>query len=634
MTTFIEPLPGLLDDPLLHLPDLPPRADVRIPPLRDPFPSRALTVPSPLEPNAPGDKQIQGAVKLGSSKNVSKSQRTTPKITPADVISARDTKKPDIAISALVDSGSTNQLPRLLPPSFVNLAAVENNSSSQSWLPECPPPKRMKLDQDYHAEYLQLPKPRQKETSKRVPLLPTIVNGIHEPPPNAALLPPMELEEVKAMLAGISEPVLLPPEKMLNPAEPEGQVPISQDKLKPLDTTAEVARAKDQPPSPPSKPPRTWKKWSDEETQHLLKGVAKHGAGKWKEICADSEFKFRDRRPMDLKDRFRICFPGTGKEKNGDTSSNNMGSVFPHGPEYTPNDHTSTGPTNITQSDSLAPRDPSQDRHVPSASSNVSMTVPAILQTPSADIAAVIKSRSNQRIRKLWTEEEHQNLVRGFAKHGYQWTTIRNDSELNLSHRKATDIRDKFRSLFPQQYMEAESGPPISSRKPSNNNAHVKVPKNKNNNTLPKRSSNASILSVNAHLNHAPILNHNTNSKSPLMPTTSSSLPLLTPLKHPPHPTPLPAAPPGSSTTPSRPDRTDRLPQISTPSSHEKPAENATVVVPSIPNLTLPPLTLGDNDWDWDDNKLAPLLEWDAEGGEAEAVGQGVGVGAGVEFVL
>jgi Myb-like DNA-binding domain len=561
MTAFIEPLPGLLDDPLLHLPDLPSRTDVRIPPLRNPFPSRALRVPSPLEPNAPGDKQIPGGVQLESSKNASKAQRTTPKITPADVISARDTKKPNLAISALVETSSTNQLPRLLPPSFVNLAAVENNSSFPSWLPEYSPSKRVKLDQEHHSDYLQLPKPRQKEASKRVPLLPTIVNGIHEPPPSAALLPPMELEEVKAMLASISEPLPLPPEKMLNPAEPDSQDALSQDTSKPCNIDGQVDRGADVSASVKNRQPRAWKKWSDEETQQLLKGVAKHGAGKWKEICADQELRFRDRRPMDLKDRFRTCIPNAESEKSDsapkyvdDSDSNsaqghlrNHTEVRRRSSSTGGNCSKSTGPSRYGES----PRKPVEG-----------LGGLGKLKDPLTDLAVALKSRANQRVRKLWTEEEHQNLVKGFAKHGYQWTAIRNDGELNLSHRKATDIRDKFRSLFPQQYMDADSGPP-SSRKLT-----------------------------------APIGISKDNAAAQIPPSQPKSL---TSGKRPPARS-LPLAPPKPT---SRPDELSR--------DGLEPLE-ASQECSSAPSLTLPPLALGDNDWDWDDNKLAPLLDWEEFG--------------------
>ncbi len=569
MTTFIEPLPGLLDDPLLHLPDLPPRTDVRIPPLRDPFPSRALSILTPLEPNAPDEKQIQGGVKLGSSKNASKPQRTTPKTTPADVISARDTKKPNLAISALVESGSTNQPPRLLPPSFVNLAAVENNCSFQSWLPEFPASKRAKLDQEYHGDYVQLPKPRQKEATKRVPLLPTIVNGIHEPPPSAALLPPMELEEVKAMLASISEPLPLPPKKMLNQAEPDQGGLINQDTIRPSNLVGEVVRAKKLSPSANDKPPRTWKKWSNEETQQLLKGVTKHGVGKWKEICADPELRFRGRRPMDLKDRFRICFPAPNREKRKGVPTVNPDISSISALRHTQNESMTDETSNSTNGTSPLSPYPPPDNHTPTNLYQDITTSTKLKDTPT-DFAMAAKFRGNQRVRKLWTEDEHQNLVKGFAKHGYQWTAIRNDSELNLSHRKATDIRDKFRSLFPQQYMDAESGPPVGRKK-----------------SISLDSKGSSTPPIPRDIR--PI-----NSVSDKRKTAPSSAGLI--------PTKLPPPPPARSE--------ERTRDVSAAETLEIPPESSS----SAPNLTLPPLALGDNDWDWGDNKLAPLLDWEEFG--------------------
>lgn len=580
MTAFIEPLPGLLDDPLLHLPHLPPRTDVRIPPLRDPFPSRALTVLPPLEPNAPDEKQLQGGVKLGGSKKASKAQRTTPKITPADVISARDTKKPNLAISALVESGPVNQLPRLLPPSFVNLAAVENNSSFHSWLPEYPPPKRVKLDQEYHGDYVQLPKPRQKETSKRVPLLPTIVNGIHEPPPSAALLPPMELEEVKAMLASISEPLSLPPEKMLNPAEPDQPDMINQDKVKPSNPVEEVDRARYFTTVVNNKPARTWRKWSDEETQQLLKGVAKHGAGKWKEICADSELKFRDRRPVDLKDRFRICFPSTNKEKSEVVPVARSGSNSTPARRPTGNDSVTHEPSSSTNANRSTSPDISPENRPPKYLSN-RLSITTKLKDTSPDFAMAAKSRANQRVRKLWTEDEHQNLVTGFAKHGYQWTTIRNDTELNLSHRKATDIRDKFRSLFPQQYMDADSGPPVG-RKHVTSAASIS---STSSSSIPRTPSSSRHMHANSNPNPMGDKRKPPASFATAIPTTK--------------PPPM-----------TRPEDCARENPSNLEPLEITPQESSSVV----PNLTLPPLTLGDNDWDWGDNKLAPLLDWEEFG--------------------
>jgi hypothetical protein len=41
--------------------------------------------------------------------------------------------------------------------------------------------------------------------------------------------------------------------------------------------------------------------------------------------------------------------------------------------------------------------------------------------------------------------------------HGFQWTLIQQDPRLNLSHRKATDLRDRFRTKFPHAYRDGGS---------------------------------------------------------------------------------------------------------------------------------------------------------------------------------
>jgi hypothetical protein len=48
-------------------------------------------------------------------------------------------------------------------------------------------------------------------------------------------------------------------------------------------------------------------------------------------------------------------------------------------------------------------------------------------------------------------------LLKGYAVHGFQWTLIRQDKRLNLMHRKATDLRDRFRTKFPHAYRDGGS---------------------------------------------------------------------------------------------------------------------------------------------------------------------------------
>lgn len=60
--------------------------------------------------------------------------------------------------------------------------------------------------------------------------------------------------------------------------------------------------------------------------------------------------------------------------------------------------------------------------------------------------------KNRRRSRHLFTDAEDEALVKGYAAHGFQWTLIQQDKRLNLGHRKATDLRDRFRNKFPEVY--------------------------------------------------------------------------------------------------------------------------------------------------------------------------------------
>ena len=194
-----QSFPGLLDDPVFQLQDLQGRSELHIAPLRNPLPTRATGGPSPLEPKAAGElESTTGKIKLESQQTPSSSRKRTPSITPATVIQARDTRKPITAISELLDSTTTtaNENTFLHLPSFVSLSVVEKQFLSPPSMSQyLRAAKRPRLDPEIGTsdDYIHLPRPQQQHQEPRAPpLLPTIVNGIHEPPPNAALLPPME----------------------------------------------------------------------------------------------------------------------------------------------------------------------------------------------------------------------------------------------------------------------------------------------------------------------------------------------------------------------------------------------------------------------------------------------------------
>lgn len=68
-----------------------------------------------------------------------------------------------------------------------------------------------------------------------------------------------------------------------------------------------------------------------------------------------------------------------------------------------------------------------------------------------------VSVKSKRRSRRPFTTPEDEALLKGYAVHGFQWTLIQQDKRLNLSHRRATDLRDRFRTKFPHAYRDGGS---------------------------------------------------------------------------------------------------------------------------------------------------------------------------------
>ncbi|KAG9298246.1 hypothetical protein G9A89_002734 [Geosiphon pyriformis] len=57
------------------------------------------------------------------------------------------------------------------------------------------------------------------------------------------------------------------------------------------------------------------------------------------------------------------------------------------------------------------------------------------------------------RPRRKWTPEETSQLVDGCYTHGVgSWKKILDDPQYNFNNRRAVDLKDRFRVLFPQEY--------------------------------------------------------------------------------------------------------------------------------------------------------------------------------------
>ncbi|CAG8622879.1 8873_t:CDS:2 [Paraglomus occultum] len=154
------------------------------------------------------------------------------------------------------------------------------------------------------------------------------------------------------------------------------------------------------PVTPPeSRKPR--QRWTEQETNDLTNGCYEYGVGAWRAILNDPKYSFNNRTTVDLKDRFRTLFPE----------------------EY----------IRLYDAKKTAIPKKYQGRTLP---------------LPSTPFEKV----QGRRPRRPFRPDEDVALKRGVEHYGVAWAKIMKDRELGLSHRKSTDLRDRYRNAFPEEY--------------------------------------------------------------------------------------------------------------------------------------------------------------------------------------
>lgn len=248
-----------------------------------------------------------------------------------------------------------------------------------------------------------------KERRRRLP--PTL-SGLHQPPPNAGLLPSISTQQPRQ--PDRNDELSVPKPRGHHPTpESRGLPGISvrgQDTAGSRQFTGKVKTAK-----------HTKNKWSEQETADLLKGVAKFGIGAWTKILKCEDYSFNRRTALDLKDRFRVCCPEHYKN--------------------------SKAPSQTEPGDQLRKKKaPSKPREQKDASELAQMGIEEPFQ------------KSARRSRHGYAQEEDDALLRGFRKFGKSWAAIKK-SEPALCDRTSTDLRDRFRLRYPQEYANAGLAP-------------------------------------------------------------------------------------------------------------------------------------------------------------------------------
>ncbi|KAI1772743.1 hypothetical protein F4818DRAFT_138443 [Hypoxylon cercidicola] len=299
-------------------------------------------------------------------------------------------------------------------------------------------------------DFVQLPQPlkKQKATTQQH-MFPPIIVGLVEPPSDASLFPPISSGSFD------NRPHSEPPQALSITKPPET-----------ADTPEDITN-----PSPPPEPERTptgkvkrraakpRRKWSEEETNHLLLGVSKHGVGRWTDILEDPEYRFNDRTAGDLKDRFRTCCPeelraspaikgdiskekqpvsrSKGRPKKGLMSENILNETEEEAEvEQAQSVQNDSDPTPTRQRKSRAHRKKMED------------LVELGIKGPF--------KKSHRRERRPFSEQDDREILEGFELYGPQWTKIQRDPRFNLSTRQPTDLRDRLRNKYPEKFAGTE----------------------------------------------------------------------------------------------------------------------------------------------------------------------------------
>ena len=231
--------------------------------------------------------------------------------------------------------------------------------------------------------------------------IPPTLSGLHQPPPNAGLLPSISTEQPQNVVV-IPDSKSAPTTDLSNGLQEKRRGSSGQDAIQTGTQREKAVR----------------NKWTEEETAELLKGVARFGVGQWTKILQKSDYNFSGRSALDLKDRFRVCCPDILKASRPRKR-----------------------PAQVSTSSRVAGR--------PSTCEQISST-----ELQELGITEPF-APSKRRKRGTYSAEEDEAIVKGVEKHGNAWAVMRLDVEFSvLINRTATDLRDRYRARYPEKHKE------------------------------------------------------------------------------------------------------------------------------------------------------------------------------------
>ncbi|RDL36054.1 uncharacterized protein BP5553_06666 [Venustampulla echinocandica] len=430
MSATIEPrLIALLNDASSESFPVPPSLELQLPPLQDPNVLKASGRPLLLEPDA-------------SKRNgkLARAQNTLPQY-PSTLLPPLDEEETSYSEPKQNSEMSAATNDRALggssPQSLRKILGDDIGTSVRA------PSKKRLIVENSKDDFVQLPQPPKKHKAANQ-VVPPIIIGLFEPPPQTALFPPIASSSFHDSHG----------RNTLNTVPPRVKgVGHSSKSASTDDSEKSIANKKRD-----KKDVRARKKWTEEETNNLLLGVHKHGLGNWTDILEDTTFSFNQRSAADLKDRFRTCCPTELRGENGKGKSQT----------YQSGNDPGNSALQAKQKSSLMVENILIDGDnigTTGGGSDATPTKPRKTRTHRKKLEDLAQlgiegpfRKSHRRERRPFSEDEDREILQGYQIHGPAWTRIQRDPRFHLQSRQPTDLRDRFRNKFPEKFRAEEKG--------------------------------------------------------------------------------------------------------------------------------------------------------------------------------
>ncbi|KAL2269528.1 hypothetical protein VTJ83DRAFT_1712 [Remersonia thermophila] len=332
------------------------------------------------------------------------------------------------------------------PPQHIPLSKILDDDPGS---PEDAATKKRQRTLTTKEDFVQLPKlPKKQKSAQQV--VPPIIAGLHEPPPDPAVFPPItsaSFDDAESRILGTWKDL--------------GSGPEERPAALPVAAEAEPTN----PPKQKRRPMKPRRKWTEEETKHLLLGVSRHGVGRWTQILEDPDFNFNGRTAGDLKDRFRTCCP---EELRQDTATEEGSAVAD--PATAPTSEAATRPKPgfhledillpSTKDKGAADTESALPAAAPDSEVGPKKRKPRAHRKKLEDLAELgihgPFEKSHRRKRRPFTKQDDEEILDGLNQYGPSWTRIQRDPKYHLSSRQPTDLRDRVRNKYPEIYANIE----------------------------------------------------------------------------------------------------------------------------------------------------------------------------------